>query len=617
MSEKIRIYVGGLGLSVKEDDLKKTFTSPQLGTVDSVEIMRTKGRSFAYLDFVPVSDKGLAKLFSMYNGCMWRGGKLRLEKAREHYLVRLKREWDDDVELAVNLPSQNVDAAETVRSSEKPRKDPNMEKLQLRIFFPKLRKIKPLPFKGTGKHKYSFQRIEVPPLPAHFCDCEEHSGHPEIVKENASKYGTENFGVNQEELDMMKSVVNKILEKENCSNATCTNAGYIMEVNNSAALLNNVQVDDDGDDQMSDEDNLIINMVAGPDNRIAFFKDWRQEAANADWDSILKEPKTSNDRRPREMHGSQKRNAVVSKKKRRTPFGEDDRNHVSARKRMKGSPDIVVNDSNTDVNTQPEEAESGSAHLNHDASPSQKSDYMVSEKSSTALHSGNSTSHGPEVAEQQSLTVPGFTDKENQSSQVKELEKITDVLSDKPRATVDKSARGASWLQKSSWTQLVGDTHNSSFSISQVLPGVTFEKQELPQINNFVFSRNNKLHKSFEKDTSYSVQQVSKPRGGANKDFATAADKFDVDALTRKEQSHDDLNGEQSSPEIKKKIVKDNEAPTSTLGQNVPSALNRPSLGDIVTSEACPFMRSAASMKEWTKTKAALSGSFKKKGNEK
>lgn len=60
----MRIYIGGLGSSVQEDDLKRIFTSPQLGTVESVEIIRSKGRSFGYLEFVPASDKGLAKLFS-------------------------------------------------------------------------------------------------------------------------------------------------------------------------------------------------------------------------------------------------------------------------------------------------------------------------------------------------------------------------------------------------------------------------------------------------------------------------------------------------------------------------------------------------------------------------
>ncbi|CAI9757086.1 unnamed protein product [Fraxinus pennsylvanica] len=111
-------------------------------------------------------------------------------------------------------------------------------------------KIIAVPFKGSGKHKYNFQRVEFPPFPVHFCDCEEHSG-PKTVKEKAYNHKSENFGVNEEELDIMKSVMNKILERENCSNATRNNARFTMEVYNSATLLNNVQVDDNGDDQVT------------------------------------------------------------------------------------------------------------------------------------------------------------------------------------------------------------------------------------------------------------------------------------------------------------------------------------------------------------------------------
>lgn len=62
--KSVRIYVGGLGESVTAEDLKKTFSTPQLGKVESMDIVRTKGRSFAYLDLLPSSDKSLPKLFS-------------------------------------------------------------------------------------------------------------------------------------------------------------------------------------------------------------------------------------------------------------------------------------------------------------------------------------------------------------------------------------------------------------------------------------------------------------------------------------------------------------------------------------------------------------------------
>lgn len=56
-----RIFVGGLSVSVTAADLVKTFSS--LGRVCNVEFIRTNGRSFAYMDFQPNSDRDLAKLF--------------------------------------------------------------------------------------------------------------------------------------------------------------------------------------------------------------------------------------------------------------------------------------------------------------------------------------------------------------------------------------------------------------------------------------------------------------------------------------------------------------------------------------------------------------------------
>ncbi|EPS66732.1 hypothetical protein M569_08046, partial [Genlisea aurea] len=169
----MRIYVGGLGPSVAEDDIKKVFTSPQLGTVNSVEIIRSKSRSFAYLDFDPVSENGISKLFGKYNGCLWKGGRLRLEKAKEHYLIRLKREWDEANAEQLNVPKN--DKHETAALKKQSKDFENAPPHHLNIYFPKLRKIKAIPLKGSGKHKYSFQRVEVPPMPVNFCDCEEHS----------------------------------------------------------------------------------------------------------------------------------------------------------------------------------------------------------------------------------------------------------------------------------------------------------------------------------------------------------------------------------------------------------------------------------------------------------
>lgn len=62
MTTKIRVFVGGLGESVTGDDLRRIFGS--LGVVEGLDIVRTKGRSFAYVDFCPSSLNSLSKLFS-------------------------------------------------------------------------------------------------------------------------------------------------------------------------------------------------------------------------------------------------------------------------------------------------------------------------------------------------------------------------------------------------------------------------------------------------------------------------------------------------------------------------------------------------------------------------
>jgi RNA recognition motif-containing protein len=59
---KTRIFVGGLAETVTADDLQRIFVS--LGAVKGIEVVRTKGRSFAYVDFSPSSLKSLSKLFS-------------------------------------------------------------------------------------------------------------------------------------------------------------------------------------------------------------------------------------------------------------------------------------------------------------------------------------------------------------------------------------------------------------------------------------------------------------------------------------------------------------------------------------------------------------------------
>lgn len=76
---------------------------------------------------------------------MWKGGRLKLEKAKEHYLLRLKREWEEDAKLSNDSQNNKVVAVENPYPSEKLSKFlvRNSEK-QIHIFFPKLRKASTL-----------------------------------------------------------------------------------------------------------------------------------------------------------------------------------------------------------------------------------------------------------------------------------------------------------------------------------------------------------------------------------------------------------------------------------------------------------------------------------------
>ncbi|KAJ6836063.1 uncharacterized protein M6B38_328550 [Iris pallida] len=252
-----RIYIGGVSAGVTEPDIEKTFSS--LGRVAGVELVRTSGRSFAYMDFHPSSQKSLAKLFSTYNGCTWKGGKLKLEKAKEHYLSRLKREWDEDIKLMSVTPvDPKVEPDAAKLKSERSK----LEDTHLRIFFPKLRKVKSLPFKGSGKHKYSFQRVEVPSHPIHFCDCEEHSKQSEA--DSQKYFSALSSGIYYEkELSVMESVMNKLFEKENNETGADRETELTTDEEVSEPSVDDISLEETDTASDMDEDNIVTNIGKG------------------------------------------------------------------------------------------------------------------------------------------------------------------------------------------------------------------------------------------------------------------------------------------------------------------------------------------------------------------
>ncbi|KAG4923887.1 hypothetical protein JHK87_049427 [Glycine soja] len=75
---------------------------------------------------------------SKYNGCRWKGGRLRLEKAKEDCLVRLKREWEQG---ALDYATQKPPTAASEEEMPNTTQSSKSNTKHLNIFFPRLRKL--------------------------------------------------------------------------------------------------------------------------------------------------------------------------------------------------------------------------------------------------------------------------------------------------------------------------------------------------------------------------------------------------------------------------------------------------------------------------------------------
>uniref|UniRef100_A0A0E0CFA8 RRM domain-containing protein n=1 Tax=Oryza meridionalis TaxID=40149 RepID=A0A0E0CFA8_9ORYZ len=413
-----RIFVGGISEGVAAADLEAMFAS--VGRVAGVEFVRTSGRSFAYVDFHCPSDKALAKLFSTYNGCKWKGGKLRLEKAKEHYLTRLKREWEQEAAAAQEMPaSADVE-------SKKEKLEPNkavLDSTKINIYFPKLRKVKALPFKGTGKHKYSFRHIEVPSYPIHFCDCEEHCGPPEAANdEYASVLDAAAY---EKERSIMNSVMSKLFEKENdhLDSMEIQNHGVDFDATEPSNTRNDLQMDkteetseEDLDDQMEETedpseeelDDLVLNIVT-------------------------RKPKSSVAQLNSEKHAADK----DSRFRKRQQFKES-----SLQKKRHKSSDF-------------------SEPRNKKQSFPAISGAIENEQKSLDLSGKGTHEFSSEL------------DGDKSSASVQDVEALADSSTrngSEQNALASEPKRVSLWTQKSAWRDLVGGMGSASFSLSQILP---------------------------------------------------------------------------------------------------------------------------------------------------
>ncbi|KAI6680998.1 hypothetical protein NL676_034879 [Syzygium grande] len=520
-----RVYVGGVGESVGEEDLRKIFGA--LGTIGAVEIVRTKGRGFAYIDFVPATHNSLNKLFSKYNGCVWKGGRLRLEKAKEHYLIRLKREWEEDAEQNI-APSDALDAEKDPAAPVKAKKFLDKEK-HLHIFFPRLKKVKSLPLRGSGKHKYSFQRVEVPPLPKHFCDCEEHSdlSHSLKVEKTHELDSQGDGGINAEELDMMNSVMKKLFQREADSIPTHSGNELIEDEKISSAGFLEPQLEEDMVDHDEDDDNLMINMVTGVGDGKPQLEEEMVDDDEDDDDLVINmvtgvrdgitgghignfsanqekshKRQTSGDGLARNRLPIQKRDSALPNKENMSlSHGHGvGKESFSSPKKQHDSLPVDSEVSRKNQKPQPVVSESRTQNLKKHPLWSQKSSWkeLLGERNEFAYSVSHVLPGGDTLGDEQQLSdnsnVLNSVDHKNQHgdgqhehsedkiTESTELEDKTESESAMQNKSSAKTGRGSSWLHKSSWTQLVTDNKSKSFSISLIKPALNSE-HELPADN--------------------------------------------------------------------------------------------------------------------------------------
>eukprot|EP00252_Welwitschia_mirabilis_P006282 TRINITY_DN17122_c0_g1_i1.p1 TRINITY_DN17122_c0_g1~~TRINITY_DN17122_c0_g1_i1.p1 ORF type:complete len:672 (+),score=152.02 TRINITY_DN17122_c0_g1_i1:159-2174(+) len=430
-SLKTRIFIGGLGQAVTSQDIENTFS--QFGNVNAIEIIRSNGRSFGYMDFQPFSDKYLAKVFSVYNGCLWKGGRLRLEKANEHYLARLSREWAEDAQKAVSKREEKDETKEKSALLGK-RHGTTPDKSSLHIFFPKLKKLKTVPCKGTGKHKYSFQHVESLPLcQIQICDCDEHSLNFDEKENTNEGLHEENYGgIHEKERSIMNAVMQRLLgddEKISLAPENETQADFsYTKRHRKSAKVNMDKFNDSDDNDGSDIGQAAIGSFSA------------SNSSKTKKDKIQKEPcniERMEDQQDEEFNVEAK-SAISSK----TCMGSASLNGKSDKKELSKGISAM-----------------GNASMNRGKNAN-KNDQNSKKTSKGRLRSEDTLSN-PSRGSEAGL---------RSNNDIK-----TDVPSSgpiEPEVTIsEKQDNKGTWLQRDSWKNLVGEGRGASFSLSNILGG--------------------------------------------------------------------------------------------------------------------------------------------------
>ncbi|KAI7833672.1 hypothetical protein BX661DRAFT_177336 [Kickxella alabastrina] len=110
VAELKRIYIGGFTQTVTDADIRGRFTS--FGQVDSVDLPSESangaGRGFGFVN-IQITPSQWHRCASIYTGAKWKGGKLKIEEAKEDYKTRMQREREQIADKPEVPMAENMD----------------------------------------------------------------------------------------------------------------------------------------------------------------------------------------------------------------------------------------------------------------------------------------------------------------------------------------------------------------------------------------------------------------------------------------------------------------------------------------------------------------------------
>lgn len=551
----------------------------------------------------------------------------------------------------------------------------------------------------------------MPSLPIHICDCCLENSDPVLTPpQKFHNAEIQDAGINEEEINMMNSVMNRVLNKQTCSaskhsrlpkereaqdseiqdggvneeeinlmdsvmrkvfnkgSSSKTEQKGLRDYPNQSNPISDFPIDrndiDDGadDDEDDDDDDIQINVVAGQDdgpfseswklqtNIVNKEEDYPQQSNPVDtndiddgtedddddikintvawqddepfpesWElqtNLVNETAKSNEQLTFDGLTTKSKQATPEKKgkssnKKRKSLSDETNEKDSASPMSKkkarlqtqsneseeliGNPDSVPEprtkkSSKTGMWSQKspwkqlveDGGRSSSFSMSH-ITPDDKSDNLVGPTTDNETLSNSDEHKRVNNVSHENLDGPSSEPREQEESLA------APAPTPAPSSGADKSTRGSSWLQKSSWTKLVNGDSSSSFSISQIVPEKFLEKQETHKPNTSLGTR--------VKEPRTSGTSVDGSRG--SKPFFLAASnkkKDDQASTSRGTEPRKAPNGSHLSDETTEK----------KSGLEPKKASNFPGIGlGVRISETCPFMRNAES----------LSGAAKKRNN--